>query len=202
MTALSDNTFLVNSQYTSNRLFMPFTIQARMVQSAANPFAGNRWERIRAEEKTANLIEGSLRTLMHDGLTSATGDDYNFFFAFPLAFTRQFGNEPARVTIVGHIKGDRTLQGTDTAGNSTFKPPKKVAADVNQINANEAISGQGTFNAANLDPDPVVDALANELFTLFSDETQIQFIDRVEIMSIDVMGVLYGRRGRHFSPSP
>jgi hypothetical protein len=198
MTALSKNTFPVSSQYFNNDLYIPFKIFARMVQNSANPFAGNRWERIRAEEKVANLIEMSLRDLVRNGRsTTDETDDYEFEFAFPVAFTRQFGNEPSRITIIGHIKGDRDPTGTDDA----LVPPKKVAADINQINANEAESGQGAFNAANLDPHSEIDNLARELLDLFSDSTQIQFIDRVDIMSIEVSGILYGRRGRHFPSS-
>lgn len=195
MTILSTGT-LSNSPFTSNDLFIPFKIFARMLQTSSNPFAGNRWERIRAEEKTANLIEGSLLDLVRNGRSSTDeSDDYEFEFAFPVAFTRQFGNEPSRITIVGHLRGDRKTL-VNSAGDT--EPPKKIADDVNQINASESLSGQGAFNAANLKPNDVVVSLANELLDLFSNPSEIPFIDRVEVMSVEIFGIPYGRRGRHF----
>lgn len=194
MTALSDNASS-NSQYASNRIFAPFKIYARFLQNNVNPFAGKRWERIRAEEKVANLIEGSLRSIMENGLSVSAGDEYEFNFAFPVAYTRQFGNEPARITIVGSIERVRGIERTD----GELDPPKKIAADVTHINANEAVAGQGSFNAASLLPNEVVKDLANTILDLFSDETQVDFIDYVEVMSVEVYGIMFGRNGRHFS---
>ena len=196
MTILSTG-ILGNSPFTNDRLYVPFKVTASMAQSSAMPFAGNRWERIRAAEKTANLIESSLRDLMINGLDAVTGDNYEYHFSFPVAFTPWFGNEPAKITVIGEVKGERTTATEGLTGEVIQIPPKKIASDVTHINANEAVTGQGSFNAASLDPDPALAALASDIWVDFSTPSIIPYIDRVEVMSVEVAGIPYGRRGRH-----
>lgn len=177
-------------------LFAPFTVYARLVQNSRVTMAGNRWEKIRAEEHTADLIEISLRDLVKNGESASTDDDYEVFVSFPIAFTRQFGQSPAHITISGSYRG--SVEAIDTSGEKPFFPPKEVAEDVEHINANEIRSGQGSFNAANIDPLIIVNQFAKQIKDLFSDESRIPNIDRVEVIAVEVFGVKYGRGGRHF----
>lgn len=199
MTALTTH-ILGNSGTTRNRLFAPFTVYARFLQDDFNTMSGNRWEKWRAEQHVANLIEMSLRTFVEQGESSTdSNDDYQLFVSFPIAFTRQFGQQPARITISGSYRG--SSKEIDTSGIEPHFPPKKTAADVVQINANEVRTGQGSFNTANLDPNDTVRQFAVQIRDLFSDQSKIEFIDRVEVIAVDVFGIKYGRGGRHFSPS-
>lgn len=197
MTALTTH-ILGKSGILRKEIFAPFTVYARFQQTAQNPMAGNRWEKWRAEQLAAQLIEDSLRNLVEDGYTASTEDDYEINIAFPIAFTRQFGQEPSRITITGSYRGSAVP--IDTAGVKPLFPPKKIAENVNHVNANEPRTGQGSFNAANLEPLDVVNQFANEIRDLFSNANIIQFIDRVEVMTVEVFGIKYGRGGRHFSP--
>lgn len=197
MTALTTH-MLGPSGVLREKLFVPFTIYARFEQTASNPLIGGRNERYRAEQKNAEYIERSLRDYVENGATASTEDDFELFISFPIAFTRQFGNEPARITISGSYRGSNIE--IDTTGTPVFFPPKKIAADVDHINANELRTGQGSFNAASLDPNDTVNQFANQISDLFSNASLIPNIDRVEIMAVEVFGVRYGRRGRHFSP--
>lgn len=199
MTALTTH-ILGDGGTTRNRLFAPFTVYARFLQNDVNTMSGNRWEKWRAEQFIAHLIERSLRTLVEQGESSTdANDDYTLFVSFPIAFTRQFGQEPARITISGSYRG--SVKEIDTSGVKPHFPPKKTATDVVQINANEVRTGQGAFNTANLDPNDTVRQFAVQIKDLFSDASKIEFIDRVEVIAVEVFGIKYGRGGRHFSPS-
>ena len=198
MTALTTH-ILGSSGVLRKNVFAPFTVYARFQQNARNTMSGNRTEKYRAEQHTAELIELSLRDLVENGETAATSDDYELYIAFPIAFTRQFGQEPSRITISGRYRG--SAASIDTSGVEPLFPPKKVSTDVDQINANELRTGQGAFNTANIDPLDIVNQFANQIRDLFSDPNRIDFIDRVEILTIDVFGIKYGRGGRHFSPT-
>jgi len=197
MTELTTH-ILGNSGVTREKIFAPFTVYARFQQTDSNTFSGNRWEKWRAEQHTANLIERSLRTLVEDGRTDSTDDDFELYIAFPIAFTRQFGQSPARITISGSYRG--SAKEIDTSGTEPHFPPKKTASDVIQLNSEGKNVGQGAFNAANLDPNDTVRQFAVDIKNLFSDDSIIQFIDRVEVMTVEVFGIKYGRNGRHFSP--
>ena len=178
MTILSTGPLSV-SPYAYQGVYTPFTLYGELKQTSSLTFSGNRWERIRQLEKTANIIELTLRSESVD-------------IAYPVKFTNQFGNEPARVTINGNW-GDGNRSEV-TAGT---KPPAKIAADVDRINANVVETGQGSFNAADLDPDPAVDELVSDIKAFF--ESKVGTL--IEVMALDVHGVMYGRRGRHFPGS-
>jgi hypothetical protein len=207
MTALTTHVLGPNGVLRKN-LFAPFTIEARFVQSASNPFSGNRWEQWRAEQKTAEYVELALRNFVEHGVTISTEDDYKAYIAFPIAFTRQFGNQPARITISGSYKGSNLE--IDTSGDVIFFPPKKIANNIDLLNANELRNGQGSFDAANLDPKEIVNQFANQIndllmsvpLTTQAGQNNGQTVgDLVEVMSTEVFGIKYGRRARHFSPS-
>lgn len=197
MTALTTH-ILGPSGVLREDIFAPFTVYARFLQDASNPMSGNRWEKWRAEQKAAELIERSLRTYVEEDDTASTEDDFTLFVSFPIAFTRQFGQEPSRITISGNYRG--SVAPIDTSGEDVFFPPKQTAHDIDQINTNEVRTGYGSYNAANLDPIDVVDQFAVQIRDLFSDPNRIQFIDKVEVIAVEVFGIRYGRRGRHFSP--
>lgn len=185
MTILSTGVPHTNLE-TTVRLAAPFNVYGRVVQSASVPFMGNRWEQIRAEEKAANLLELELKNRL---------DPDQWDIAYPIKFTRSFGQEPRRVQIYGNFMVRRDAFTDETA--RTDFPPKKIAADVDRINANELRTGQGSWNAADLVPVALVNDFANTIRDQFDQDPYNRWI---EVMAVEVFGIMYGRRGRHFSP--
>jgi len=176
MTTLSTGPLSV-SPFARNGVYTPFVLYGELKQDSALTFGGlTRWEKISAMEKRANIIEIVLRA-----------EDIDI--AYPVKFNQAFGNEPARVTINGNW-GD----GTVTEATEGNKPSEKIAEDVDRINAGVVETGQGSFNAADLDPVASVDDLANDIKAWFEGKIG----DYIEVMSLEVHGILYGRRGRHF----
>jgi hypothetical protein len=193
MTILSTGV-LSHSPVTNGRLFQPFFVQARMVQSNTYPMAGNRWERIRAQEKVANLVELDLRDLVENGEFPSAGDDFGFFFSFPVALTPRFGNEPDRLSFSGYIEGSRIPLSQNTDGSFNYQPPKKIADDNLRIQYSSTECGPG-YNAGDLEPVAEVRDMAATLKDLFNDRLG----EYIEVMSVEVSTVRYGRRGRHFN---
>lgn len=193
MTVLSTGVFS-QSPVTNARLFQPFFVQARMVQTNTYPMAGNRWERYRAQQKVANLIEMDLKELVENGLNPSVGDDFGFFFSFPVAFTPRFGNEPDRVSFSGFIEGSRIPESQNTDGSFNYSPPKKIAEDNNRIQYSSTERGPG-YNTGDLKPVAQVRDMATFLKDLFNSRLS----DYVDVMKVEVSTVGYGRRGRHFN---
>lgn len=184
MTILSTGVPSTNLEATA-RLSVPFSVFGLLVQSASVPFSGNRWEQIRVEEKAANIVEIELKARLD-------ADEYDI--AYPVKFTRSFGQEPRRLQINGNFMVRRD-GGTDGTASTDF-PPKKIAADVDRINANELRTGQGSWNAADLAPVEAVNDFATTIRNTFS---QSPYSSWFEVMTVEVFGIMYGRRGRHFS---
>jgi putative transposon-encoded protein len=180
MTILSTGTLSLSPTYNS-RLYTPFIIYGRILQTSSITMSGNRWERIRDIEKIANLIE---ITIQNDG--SILND--NIEVSYPIKFTQAFGNEPARVTINGNYLGSRE----EVSGE--YKPPKKIAEDVERINTGVIETGQGSFNSADLEPSDTTNDIVTEIKNYFD----TLLASYIEIMAMDVFGIMYGRRGRHF----
>jgi len=199
MTVLSTGPFSI-SLVTNTDLFVPFVIYATPLP---NPGFGNRWERIRELQKTAQLIEFGVEDFVETGQFGTDGDDFTFEIARPVSATVAFGNNKARITLVGHIRKGRETGNTPT--DPAEIAPKKTGDDVDVINANEIRTGQGAFNAANFDHVEVVDEYASELRRIFSDNSIVQFVDRMKIDVVEVLGVRYGNigrnSGRHFNNS-
>lgn len=173
MTILSTGPFSV-SPFVGTQLYTPFVLYGELRQTDQLTFGGDtRWEKIRALEKVSNIIETQLRN-----------EDIDI--AYPVKFTNQFGNEPARVTINGNWNHDNVTSGTT--------PPLKIADDVDRINTNVVYTGQGAFNSADLIPSSDVDDIVSEIKSWF--ESVIG--DFINVMTLEVNGILYGRRGRHF----
>lgn len=184
--AFSSTGVLSENNEARARLSAPFSVYGKLIQSASLPFAGNRWEQWRAEQKIANLIELNIKNNF---------DLDRWDIAFPIKFTRQFGQNPRRIQIVGNYMYRRD-EYTDGVADTTF-PPKKIADDVDRINANELRNGQGSWNAADLKPVDSVNDFANTIRMAFSVDP---FDDWFEVMTVEVFGIMYGRTGRHFSP--
>lgn len=177
MTTLSTGPLSV-SPYAANGVYTPFILYGELKQSSTLTFGGvTRREKVYALEKVGNLIETVLRAEEID-------------IAYPIKFVPFFGNEPAKIVINGNW-GD----GSVTEVTNGSKPPKKIAENVERINTGVVEDGQGSFNAADLKPVFEVDDLANEIKSWF--ESKIG--SYIEVMSLDVHGVMYGRRGRHFA---
>jgi hypothetical protein len=176
MTILSTGPFSV-SRFAGVKKFTPYVLYGEIIQSDTIPFGGNtRWEKIRSLEKVANIVEIELRR-------------HGLDVAYPVKFTNHFGNEPARLTINGNWSSLDITGGTE--------PPAKIADDVIRLNANVVYEGQGSFNSADLMPSSDLDQLVIEIKSWFEDKIG----SYIDIMSLEIHGVLYGRRGRHF-PNP
>jgi len=184
MTVLLGQVYSENPVVNSD-LFIPFIIYAEILP---DPGYGNRWEMIRERERIANLIEMSLDQIEVGGFTTGEDDDV-YEIAQPVHFVPAFGQNVPRFTIAGHLKKTRLND----------PPPKKIANDVIQLNDNQAITGQGAFNSVNIIPNVWVNAIAKYLRDLFGDSTRIQFADKMKVMGVEVLGIRYGWRGRHFS---
>lgn len=173
MTILSTGPFSI-SPFAHADIYTPFVLYGELKQTDQLTFGGDtRWERIRALEKVSNIIELELRN-----------EDIDI--AYPIKFTNQFGNEPARVTINGNWGAENVTSGT--------LPPAKIADDVDRINTNVIYTGQGAFNAADLKPSSEIDDIVSEIKSWF----ELKIGDLIYVMSLEVNGILYGRRGRHF----
>lgn len=177
MTTLSTGPLSVSPNVYQG-VYTPFVLYGELKQTNAMTYGGNRWERIHAMDKAVNLME---LTLKNEAIDVA-----------PVKSTRAFGNTPARVTINGNWGTGSRVDIT----NGT-KPPAKIAEDVERINANELRTGVGSQNAADLFPDPAVDDLVNDIKTWFEGKIG----SYIDVMAVEVHGILYGRNGRHF-PKP
>ncbi|MDP1712411.1 MAG: hypothetical protein Q8K86_08140, partial [Candidatus Nanopelagicaceae bacterium] len=82
--------------------FVPFKVFARIL-----PLEGRRLEVIRDCERIANQVESDLQAI-----SAGSAADPTVVIATPVAFTPQFGNKTARLTVVGFIN-DPTLSKAD-----------------------------------------------------------------------------------------
>lgn len=163
--------------------FIPFVAHVRVVPDQAT---GKRWSYYRNLEKIALRVEDDLVTA-------------NFNIATPVAFTPQFGDFGARLTIVGFVEksritDNRSVEAPTTNVNlihSGTDPDEKTAL----INGNRG----GTL-AEGQNPTAVVESEVTELSILLAASTT-QF-NLNDILHIEYNGVKYGLKkfgGRSFA---
>lgn len=159
---------------------IPFRAFVRVFPTLAN---GRRWELIRDLEKIADFSEEALIDI---GLTLAQ----------PVAFTPQFAQVPARITIVGFDSGEATEPFTNVVNASPVEqstqpgiihsgtiPGEKTAVMTPRALGGDLSKGQ--------DPTDVVDARVAELRSDI--ETALAAVNGVDKMIfMDYNGVKYG----------
>ncbi len=135
------------------------------------PLEGKRWETLRDMERVANDVEAAIVA----GLSTIN-------IATPVAFTPQFGNKTARLTVVGTVREDAAIRADRT--DATFD------------HDNSIISGQvGGPNMARTEPTDATDAAVKRLKTLL-ESASAHLLNH--IYRIEYAGCVYGEGGRHF----
>lgn len=169
MTRLSTHTLVPSLRGPGSRQFIPFTVFARVVPNLG---LGRRFEMVRDLEKQADLVEDDLDTLDSDSA------EISFDFATPVAFTPQFADKTARLTIHGNVTGLTLLD---------KRPIDDVTVDFN----GGARTGQGSATAPRRVPTTELDAAVTELKILLE-----AIVD--DIFRIEIAGFIYGQGGLHF----
>jgi hypothetical protein len=149
--------------------FVPFTIFLK-----ADPFPGNRSEKIKYLERQAARIEDQLEDFCD------TGSDPNltFDFAKPVAFTVQFGEQTARYTVTGHV-----------CKRASFT--KLPFGEQLVVSDNREQTGIGAGNASNIEPAAEVNIIAENLKDDFETATGL------EVIRVEIAGYIYGFKGVH-----
>jgi hypothetical protein len=150
---------------------VPFTAFLRIV-----PIRGKRFETVRDMEKIAYRVEENLEHLCSSGSFTAP---VSFDFAKPVAFTPQFGDKTARLTIHGHAC---------KIPNFTKTPDGLHNKDT----SDGILTGPGGGNAVNRVPDPDVSALTKEL------KMQIESATGLPVYRMEVAGFIFGITGETF----
>jgi hypothetical protein len=127
-------------------------------------------------EKIAFQVEENLEQLCSSGSFSAP---VSFDFAKPVAFTPQFGNKTARLTIHGHACKIPDFT----------KTPDGLH---NKDTSDGILTGPGDGNAGNRVPDPDVSVLTKEL------KTQIESATGLLVYRMEVAGFIFGITGETF----
>jgi hypothetical protein len=189
MPNLSTTPTQVSPSAAQNEVFIPFVARVRVVPDLAT---GKRWSYFRNLEKIALRTENDL---------VAAG----FNIATPVAFTPQFGDFEAHLTIVGFVEKQRI------SANPTTDPDRLNAAPTTNIDEihsgtdpdekTAVINGnKGGSLSAGQDPTSVVEAEIVELRALLAASTN-QF-DEHHVIHIEYNGVKYGLKkigGRSFN---
>ena len=152
--------------------YVPFKAFSRIV-----PIEGRRMEVLRDFERMADRVEAALTAIS----VNSAGDP-TLIIASPVAFTPQFGNKTARLTVVGFIKDELKSKADRT--DATFDHDNGVT------------SGQlGGPNMARTTPTSETDASAKYLRDLLeassSDLTG-------NVYKLEYAGAIYGEGGRSF----
>lgn len=148
--------------------FIPFTAFLRIT-----PIRGKRFEIVRDMEKIANNVEAVLDD------ACGGSESVPFDFAKPVAFTPQFGDKTARLTLHGH-----------TCPRYEFT---KTPVGLQTVDSDEGIKiGYGTGNASNRIPDTQLDSLAREFKSLIESATGLV------MYRLELAGFIYGDKGVAF----
>lgn len=162
--------------------FIPFVAHIRVVPDLTT---GKRWVLIRNLEKIALRVE---RDLLAAGFNIAT----------PVAFTPQFGDYGARLTVVGFVEKSRINDGRQNQPPTTNIDEIHSGTDPGERTA--LIDGnKGGSLSAGQDPTSVVDAEVTELRALLDAASTHYNLD--DIVHIEYNGVKYGVKkqgGRSF----
>jgi len=149
----------------------PPTVQFKAFASIL-PFEGKRWEIFRDMERIANSVESEITTHLSATITIST----------PVAFTPQFGDKTARLTIVGNVLESTALR-TDRT-------------DAHFDHDNGLAEGQvGGPNMARTDPLAAVDARVKSLKALLE---SVSLNLQNHIYKMEYAGCVYGEGGRSF----
>jgi hypothetical protein len=152
-------------------LDVPFRAFARIV-----PYEGKPQEYYFDMERLANQVESDLT----GAAANSAGETINI--ATPVAFTPQFGNHTARLTVVGFHRADAVA--------------KKDRTDATFDHDNSTVSGQvGGANMARTDPDLVTDEGVASLKAYLENASAV--LDGA-IFKIEYAGAIYGEDGRTF----
>lgn len=205
---LSLNTEIPSPTGARASSYVPFTAHIRLVPNLGNRPSerGKRDTLNRNLQKAARRIQQSIENAIDDGITPELN------IATPVAYTPQFGDFTARVTIVGFYEVNRrTLNAAQTTSvdeihSGTDQGEQTALYDVNK----------GGSLAAGQDPLPGVDAevtslrqaLADALNPLINDGTgpagtfgALISVDLIDIVHIEYNGIKYGVKqfgGRSF----
>ena len=147
---------------------VPFTAFLRIV-----PIRGKRFETVRDMEKLALTVEGQIENIC------ASTELIAFDYAKPIAFTPQFGDKTARLTIHGHA-----------CIRATFTPTPVGLQTVD--NSDGILTGYGSGNASNRIPDTDVMFIATELKNAFEAATSLP------VYRLEVAGFIFGVGGLTF----
>lgn len=163
--------------------YIPFVAHIRVVPDRAT---GKRWSYYRNLEKIALRVEDDL-------------DAANFNVATPVAFTPQFGDYGARLTIVGFVEKSRVADDRSVEAPTTNIDLIHSGTDVGEETA--LINGnRGGTLAEGQDPTSTVESEVAELAILLAASSS-QF-DLNDVIHIEYNGVKYGLKkfgGRSFT---
>lgn len=162
-------------------IHIPFVVQSRIIPDLAT---GKRWSLYRNLEKLALRVETKLKNA-------------GFNIATPVAFTPQFGDRTARLTIVGFVEKSRL---TDLRTNESPTTDIRVinsGVDVGEKTTIFKINKGGSLSEAQ-DPTTTVD---NEVLALITAIVNSGALTADQIISVEYNGVKYGTKkwgGRSF----
>jgi hypothetical protein len=167
--------------------FVPFTATIRVVPDRAT---GKRWSLWRNLEKTALRVENDLETA-------------GFNIATPVAFTPQFGDFSARLTVVGFLERSQLSVVDGGDGRKVEAPTTNIDfihSGTDPDEKTDLIDGnRGGSLAEAQDPTNTVDTEVSILRGLLVSASNLY--DSADILSIEYNGVKYGLRkqgGRSF----
>lgn len=171
MTALADNTRTTLLSLSANK-HVPYSCWLRV-----DPIPGKRFERIRDLEYVANSVESILDAIVCEAGT----EDLSFDVTKPIAFTRQFGNKPARLSFSGHL--------------CALIPPdiftKLPVGEQTVVNAGEIKTGP-SINRSGRTTTSQLNTLVLNFKNLIETNTNLT------VIRLEVARVIYGLGGFHF----
>ena len=183
MPNLSTSPFQPSAGAGQNETFVPFVAHIRVVPSLGT---GKRWSLFRNLEKTALRVEEDLI-------------DANFNIASPVAFTPQFGDFGARLTIVGFVEKTRLTDERFVEAPTTNIDLIHSGTDVGEKTALVDGNRGGSLSEAQ-DPTLTVEAEVAELRLLLA-ASSTQFVLN-DVTHIEYNGIKYGLKkigGRSFT---
>lgn len=148
---------------------VPFTAFLKI-----SPIAGKRFERWHDMERIATKVETELANLC------GNSEEVSFDFAKPVAFTPQFGNFPARLTVHGHICRSTSF---------VNEPVQEATVD----NSGKIQRGYTAAKNGERNADPVLASLATSF------KNQLESATGLKVYRLEVAGFIFGYKGRSFA---
>jgi hypothetical protein len=146
---------------------------------------GKRFEYVRDLQKIAVLMYRSIADIPDINIASPGGGQYSNGYADGMAVKPQIGESPSQVIITGFVNGQSAnVQHFDT---------------VKRISGNEVYDGHVSNHAQN-DPSPYLDSLVDSIKLIVESSLNADLPSSIsfEVFRIELSGVIYGDRGRHF----